>query len=69
MIRKKPTPRRASPRGASSIALVKHDLPSIAQLEEDRKKRENFDKGCIWAAAALCGMFAVMSLGSWWFGW
>ena len=69
MARKKPTPRRVHPRGATSIALVKHDLPSIAQLEEDRKKRENFDKGCRWAAALLCGMFAFLSFGCMIWGW
>ena len=43
--------------------LVKGDYKSISQLEQDRKKRENFTLGCYGAAAALCVMFAVLSVG------
>ena len=56
------TPRRSDPRGAY-VALVKTDEHSIAQLEADRMRREEFERGCRWAGRALVGMFAVLSIG------
>lgn len=62
------TPRRSHPRGAYK-ALVKPNDMTIAQLERDRERRENFDRGCRWAALLLCGMFAFLSVGCAVFGW
>ena len=68
MGRKKATPRRVQPRGAYK-ALVKPEDMTIAQMERDRLRRENFDRGCRWAALLLCGMFAFLSMGCVVFGW
>ena len=44
-------------------ALVKPDYKSISQLEAERKKRDDFMMGSYGAAAALCAMFVVLSVG------
>ena len=48
---------------APKSALVKPDYKSLAQLEEERKRRDNFMMGSYGAAAALCAMFVVLSVG------
>lgn len=62
------TPRRVHPRGAYK-ALVKPSLVSISHMEQERQRRENFERGSRWAAALLCGMFAFLSVGCVVFGW
>lgn len=46
-----------------SSTLVKKDYKSISQLEAERKQRENFLYGSYGAAAAMCAMFLVLSVG------
>jgi hypothetical protein len=52
----------------SKMALVK-PCKSISQLESERAKRDNFAKGCNYAAALLCGMFAFLAFGAVMWGW
>ena len=55
------------PEGAGMVPA--RPYRSMAQLEDERERRENFVKGSNYAAAALCGMFAVLSLGAVFLGW
>lgn len=56
------TPRRVHPRGAK-VALVKPNYKSIAQLEDERQRRENFEKGSRWAGLAMAVMFLFLGFG------
>ena len=55
--------RRSSHYTAPTSTLVKKDYISLSQLEEQRRRRENFNIGSYGAAAALCAMFVVLSIG------
>lgn len=48
---------------APTSTLVRKDYISLSQLEEQRRRRENFNIGSYGAAAALCAMFVVLSIG------
>ena len=49
--------------------LVKSDAVSIARARAEHERYENFQRGSLYAAIALCAMFAFLSAGVWWFGW
>ena len=51
------------------LSTVRRDYVSISQMERERARRENFQRGGLWAAVLMCVMFAVLSVGCWWFGW
>lgn len=59
---------RGSFRYRRASALVKQQH-SIAQLERDRIRRENFERGCRWAGLLMVGLFVVLSFGCVMFGW
>lgn len=48
---------------APTSTLVKRDMPSVSQLEYERLRAANFEAGSLLAAAALCIMFLILSLG------
>lgn len=66
---KKATPRRVHPRGVSKAHVSKPSYVSIAQLESERARRENFERGSRWAALAMVGMFVLLSIGCVMWGW
>ena len=62
------TVRRATPRsgyynGVSMSTMRRRDLKSISQLEQERRRRENFEKGSRWAGIAMIAMFLFLSFG------
>ena len=48
---------------------TRNNYRSIADLEDDRIRREQFDMGCKGAAALMCLMFLVLTLGAVFLGW
>lgn len=44
-------------------ALVKPNYVSISQLEQERQRRENFEKGSRWAGIAMVVMFLFLGFG------
>lgn len=54
---------------AKSDALVKPDYKSISQLDAERRRRDEFITGSNYAAALLCAMFFVLTIGAVMFGW
>ena len=61
--------RRPRRRRCAGPVLPAWPYRSMDQLEADRGRRDAFMRGSGYAAAALCGMFAVLSLGAVFLGW
>ena len=55
--------RRSSHYTAPTSTLVKPDYKSIAQIEAEIRQRDSFRYGSYGAAAALCAMFVILSVG------
>ena len=49
--------------------LVRVDAHSIARERAEHERYENFNRGSMYAAIALCAMFAFLSFGAVVFGW
>ena len=61
--------RRSSHYTAPTSTLVKQDRHILSRQQAKRTRDANFENGSYLAAASLCVLFLVMTLGSWWFGW
>ena len=35
----------------------------------DENSVPDYERGCTWAGRLFCAMFAVLTVGCWWFGW
>lgn len=69
MKQRKKTARNGCNHYAPMSTLVKTDAVSIARARAQHERYENFQRGSLYAAIALCGMFAFLSCGVVMFGW
>ena len=61
--------RRSSNYKRAFVPLVKKDAVSIARARAEHERYENFQHGSLYAAIALCAMFALLLAGVVMFGW
>lgn len=61
--------RRSSHYKRAFVPLVKKDRYILSRASAEHERYENFQRGSLYAAIALCAMFAFLSAGVWWFGW
>lgn len=63
MKQRKKTARNGCNHYAPMSTLVKTDAVSIARARAQHERYENFQRGSLYAAIALCAMFVVLSIG------
>lgn len=68
-MRRNKATRSSSSYPASYVNPAKNDYKSISQLEAERSRRDVFITGSNGAAALMCLMFLVLTIGAVMFGW